>query len=51
MPSGVFPVPKFRPSPERANRPSLVRRIRTRLIRNRVDGRLAQGDPNRNPAP
>jgi hypothetical protein len=45
MPSGIFPVPKFRPVPARA-RPSLAVRIRTRWRRNRLDHELARGiDP------
>jgi hypothetical protein len=48
MPSGVFPVPKFRPSadPRVRGRPSLAVRARTRLGRKRLDERLARGaDP------
>ena len=48
MPSGIFPVPKFRPVPARA-RPSLVVRIRTRVRRNILDWQLAHGaDPGEN---
>jgi hypothetical protein len=44
MPSGVFPVPKFRPSVR--GRPSLAVLARTRLGRKRLDERLAGGaDP------
>jgi hypothetical protein len=48
MPSGVYPVPKFRPAPgPRVGRyPGLALRIRTRLGRNRLDRELARGvDP------
>jgi hypothetical protein len=48
MPSGIYPVPKFRASPRsrvRA-RPSLAVRARTRLGRKQLDERLASGaDP------
>jgi hypothetical protein len=45
MPSGVFPVPKFRPVPARA-RPGLAVRIRTRWRRNHLDEELSHGvDP------
>ena len=48
MPSGIFPVPKFRPVPARA-RPSPVVRIRTRVRRNILDWQLAHGaDPGEN---
>ena len=43
MPSGVFPVPKFRPVPART-RPSLAVRILTRVRRDALDWRLAHGD-------
>jgi hypothetical protein len=47
MPSGVFPVPKFRPIPDRGDRMSLSVRLRTRFRRNRLDAELAQGgDPS-----
>jgi hypothetical protein len=42
MPSGIFPVPKFRPVPARTL-PSLAVRIRTRWRRNRLDDELARG--------
>jgi hypothetical protein len=46
VPSGVFPVPKFRPTAGDATRPSLGLRVRTRRRRNRLDGELARGvDP------
>jgi hypothetical protein len=45
MPSGIFPVPEFRPVPTRTG-PSLAVRIRTRWRRNRLDERLSRGaDP------
>ena len=45
MPSGVFPVPQFRPVPA-GTRPSLAERIRSRWRRNRLDEQLARGvDP------
>jgi hypothetical protein len=43
VPSGVFPVPKFRPAPDRGDRVSLGVRLQTRLRRNRLDAELAQG--------
>jgi hypothetical protein len=45
MPSGIFPVPKFRPSPDAPvrGRPSLAVRARTRLRRKRLDEDLARG--------
>jgi hypothetical protein len=47
MPSGVFPVPKFRPVPDRGDRTSLGARVRARFGRNRLDAELAQGaDPS-----
>ena len=47
MPSGVFPVPKFRPAPDRGDRMSLAVRLLTRFRRNRLDDELAQGgDPS-----
>ena len=47
MPSGVFPVPKFRPAPDRGDRMSLAVRLRTRFRRSRLDAELAQGrDPS-----
>ena len=48
MPSGVFPVPRFRPTPSGrgGTRPSLAVRVRTRWTRNRLDHELAHGaDP------
>jgi hypothetical protein len=48
VPSGVFPVPKFRSKPSRpiGTRPSLAVRVRTRWLRNRLDDELARGiDP------
>ncbi len=48
MPSGVFPVTKFRPRPRTRmlGRPSLAVRARTRLRRKRLDEHLARGaDP------
>jgi hypothetical protein len=48
MPPGVFPVPKFRPTPSRSDgsRPSLAVRVRTHLRRDRIDDELARGaDP------
>lgn len=48
MPNGVFPVPKFRPTPERAGgtHPSLAARWRLRWRRSRLDEELARGtDP------
>jgi hypothetical protein len=45
MPSGIFPVPEFRPVPAR-RRPTLAARIRTRWTRKRLDEQLARGaDP------
>jgi hypothetical protein len=45
MPSGIFPVPEFRPVPPRT-RPSLAVRIRSRLRRDRLDEELSRGaDP------
>jgi hypothetical protein len=45
MPSGIFPVPEFRPAPAR-RRPTLAARIRTRWTRKRLDEQLARGaDP------
>ena len=45
MPSGVFPVPRFRPAPDA--RVSLAVRLRTRFRRSRLDAELAQGgDPS-----
>ena len=47
MPSGVFPVPKFRSAPDRGDRMSLAVRLRTRFRRDRLDAELAQGgDPS-----
>jgi hypothetical protein len=48
MPSGVFPVPKFRSAPDRGDdRISFAVRLRTRFRRNRLDAELAQGgDPS-----
>jgi hypothetical protein len=45
VPSGIHPVPRFRPNSGRnsAQRPSLALRIRTRLRRNGLDGELARG--------
>ena len=48
VPSGIFPVPKFRSTPRRGvgTRPGLVVRMRTRWRRNRLDDGLARGaDP------
>ncbi|MGH2761861.1 MAG: hypothetical protein ACRDL4_06245 [Thermoleophilaceae bacterium] len=48
MPSGIFPVPKFRDVPSRHLdwRPSVAVRIRTRLRRGRLEEELARGaDP------
>jgi hypothetical protein len=47
MPSGVFPVPKFHPTPSSVGRrPSLAARLRTRWSRDRLDHELAHGaDP------
>jgi hypothetical protein len=48
MPNGVFPVPEFRPTPERAGgtHPSLAARWRLRWRRSRLDEELARGtDP------
>jgi hypothetical protein len=48
MPNGVFPVPEFRPTPERAGgtHPSLVTRVVASLARSRLDQELARGtDP------
>jgi hypothetical protein len=45
MPSGIFPVPEFHPTPSRSA-PSLAVRVWTRLRRNRLDQELALGaDP------
>jgi hypothetical protein len=52
VPSGVFPVPKFRSKPSRITGagPSLAVRVRTRLRRNRLDDELARGiDPDLTP--
>ena len=47
MPSGVVPVPQFRPVPDRDNRVRPSVRLRTRFRRNRLDAELAQGgDPS-----
>jgi hypothetical protein len=45
MPSGIYPVPKFRASPRSRGRarPSLAVRARTRLRRKRLDEDLARG--------
>jgi hypothetical protein len=45
VPSGVFPVPKFRSKPSRTigKRPSLAVRVRTRWRRSRLDDELARG--------
>lgn len=45
MPPGVFPVPKFRPTPSRSAgvRPSLALRVRASWRRNRLDDELARG--------
>ena len=45
MPSGIFPVPNFRPAPDDSppGRPSPAVRARTRLKRNRLDEQLARG--------
>jgi hypothetical protein len=45
VPPGVFPAPRFRPTPGRGApaRPSLALRIRTRRGRNRLDDELARG--------
>ena len=48
MPPGVFPVPRFRPTPSRSEgvRPGLALRVRTRLRRNSLDDELSRGaDP------
>jgi hypothetical protein len=48
MPNGVFPVPEFRPTPERAGgtHPSLATRVVASLARSRLDEELARGtDP------
>jgi nucleotide-binding universal stress UspA family protein len=46
VPSGIFPVPRFRPTARYATRPSLGLRVRTRRWRNQLDSELAQGvDP------
>ena len=42
MPSGIFPVPEFHPTPSRGG-PSLAVRVWTRLRRNRLDQELALG--------
>jgi hypothetical protein len=42
MPSGVFPVPKFRPVPARRH-PTLAARIRTRRTRKRLDETPVRG--------
>jgi hypothetical protein len=45
MPSGIFPVPEFHPTPSRRG-PSLAVRVWTRVRRNRLDQELALGaDP------
>jgi hypothetical protein len=45
MPSGIFPVPEFRPVPVR-RRPTLAARIRPRWTCKRLDEQLARGaDP------
>ena len=47
MPSGIFPIPEFRPVPART-RPTLAARIRTRWTRKRLDEQLARGaDPDK----
>jgi hypothetical protein len=48
VPNGVFPVPKFRPTPSSVGRrPSLAARVRTRWSRDRLDHELAHGaDPD-----
>lgn len=45
MPSGIFPVPKFRSTPSSSirRRPSLAVRVRTRWRRDRLDEELARG--------
>jgi hypothetical protein len=46
VPSGIFPVPKFRPTASDPTRPSLGLRVRTRRRRNQLDSELARGvDP------
>jgi hypothetical protein len=50
MPSGIYPLPKFRPQsdgrPSRSPRPSLPLRLRVWLRRDRLDEQLARGaDP------
>jgi hypothetical protein len=48
MPNGVFPVPEFRPTPDRAGgtHPSLATRVVASLARIRLDEELARGtDP------
>jgi hypothetical protein len=49
MPSGIFPVPKFRPVPARTH-PTLAARIRTWRTRKRLDETLARGDLPRAPS-
>jgi hypothetical protein len=50
VPSGIFPIPEFRTSPERAKRPGLLRRVWTLITRNRLDADLAHGaDPDSTP--
>jgi hypothetical protein len=47
MPSGIFPVPEFRPIPART-RPTLAARTRMRWTRKRLDEELARGaDPGK----
>jgi hypothetical protein len=47
VPSGVFPVPKFRSTSDRGDRTSLALRLRNRFRRHRLDAELAQGgDPS-----
>jgi hypothetical protein len=45
VPSGIFPVPKFRSTPSGSirRRPSLAVRVRTRWRRDRLDEELARG--------
>ena len=50
MPNGVFPIPAFKTVPPRESTPGLRVHARTRLQRNRLDGKLADGaDPRTTP--
>ena len=47
MPNGIFPIPAFKTVPARDHAPGLRLRAKTRLQRNRLDGKLADGADSR----